>query len=362
MLTSFKVAYMFDKVRFCDLPVSLVNAIDEANGGFFMSFKWFSNFVDAVVKPMKTEAFIVYEDSTEPKILLPVMYLEAQSLRVIKCLSNYYSPIFSVVNSEKLQSQLQLVNFFVNIKSRLPIWDVIELRPLTDIECSFLINQLKTAGIPAIGFFCFGNWFLDVNSQSFNDYFSKLPSQLKSTILRKSKKFYSIDGARLEIVTNEQGLTEGLASYEAVYNASWKISEPYPEFMPGLIKVAESIGGLRLGLAYLDGKAIAAQFWIVADNTAYIFKLAYDDDYKKYSIGTILTAKMMEYVIDVDKVDIVDYLCGDEDYKKDWMSNRRERWGVMGFNTSTKNGCIAYVKERAKSHLKRILNLINNVH
>ena len=35
---------------------------------------------------------------------------------------------------------------------------------------------------------------------------------------------------------------------------------------------------------------------------------------------------LMEYVIDTDKVDEIDFLTGNDRYKQDWMSERRERW------------------------------------
>jgi hypothetical protein len=41
---------------------------------------------------------------------------------------------------------------------------------------------------------------------------------------------------------------------------------------------------------------------------------------------------MMQHVLDVDRVDEVDYLAGDEPYKREWMSTRRERRGVVAFN------------------------------
>ncbi len=31
----------------------------------------------------------------------------------------------------------------------------------------------------------------------------------------------------------------------------------------------------------------------------------------------------------------VDYLTGDDPYKKDWMTHRRERWGITAFNPRT---------------------------
>ena len=82
-------------------------------------------------------------------------------------------------------------------------------------------------------------------------------------------------------------------------------------------------------------KPIAAQVWFVRHGKASIFRLAYDKSWRKYSPGSILTAYLMEYVIDTDKVEEIDFLTGNDAYKQDWMSERRERF-VLGCFKSTK--------------------------
>lgn len=343
-----------------DLPLTVINALDSTNRGFFCSFMWFANFIKTVASPLGNDAFFFYEVDTKEPIILPVMLSAEGTLRVIRSLTNYYSPIYSVLNNTHTQHQLYEAEFFLKLKKKLPLWHIMELRPLSFDECNLLSSQLKIAGLPSIRFFCFGNWYMDVCGRSFNEYFSGLPSRLRNTVSRKSKKFFQLTGARVEIITTEQCLASGIATYQSVYNASWKNEEPFPEFVPGLMRLAASIHGLRLGIAYLDDRAIAVQFWIVADKTAYIFKLAYDEAYKQYSAGTILTTKLIEHAIDVDKVEVVDYLCGDDAYKKDWMSSRRERWGILVFNTSTVRGCIEFSKEMSKFHIKRLLDIFGN--
>ena len=104
----------------------------------------------------------------------------------------------------------------------------------------------------------------------------------------------------------------------------------------GFASVGEELAAM--GIARIDGAAAAAQLWIVHGGVAAIYKLAYDERFGALSIGSLLTAHMMQHVIDIDGVQEVDYLMGDDAYKRDWMSQRRERWGLVAFNPYSVDG------------------------
>ena len=69
-------------------------------------------------------------------------------------------------------------------------------------------------------------------------------------------------------------------------------------------------------MLYLDQTPVAAQLWLTHNGIASIYKLAYDEEATRYSAGTVLTAAMFEQALDVDRVAEVDYLNGDEPYKR----------------------------------------------
>ena len=124
--------------------------------------------------------------------------------------------------------------------------------------------------------------------------------------------------------------------------------------MPGLLRTTAGKGMLRFGLARLDGQPVAVQAWIVGHGRAEIYKLAYDEQYKSFAPGTLLTAMMMEHVIEVDGVSEVDYLIGDDPYKETWMSERRERWGIVAYNLRTPMGLAGVVREVLGRTARRI--------
>jgi CelD/BcsL family acetyltransferase involved in cellulose biosynthesis len=71
---------------------------------------------------------------------------------------------------------------------------------------------------------------------------------------------------------------------------------------------------------------------------AYIFKLAYDEAQSRWSAGTVLTAHLLRHALEVDQVVEIDYLSGDDAYKKSWMTVRRERIGLMACNLRSIGG------------------------
>ena len=74
------------------------------------------------------------------------------------------------------------------------------------------------------------------------------------------------------------------------------------------------------------------------DKTAAIFKLAYNKDFTRFSPGTVLTAALLEHVICRDNVNTVDFLTGNDDYKKDWMSAKQPLYGIQLCNKRTWRG------------------------
>ena len=93
----------------------------------------------------------------------------------------------------------------------------------------------------------------------------------------------------IEIVSTDAGLEDSIKAYSTVYAASWKRPEPHPDFMPGLIRLCARRGWLRLGIARVGDRPIAAQLWIVANGRASIFKLAYDSEFTRLSPAAPIT-------------------------------------------------------------------------
>jgi CelD/BcsL family acetyltransferase involved in cellulose biosynthesis len=80
-----------------------------------------------------------------------------------------------------------------------------------------------------------------------------------------------------------------MSDYYSLYNSSWKANEQYVDFLDGIVEGFSIQGWSRLAVLYVKGQSVAAQLWFVLHGKANIFRLSYDEAWKQYSVGSILT-------------------------------------------------------------------------
>ena len=192
--------------------------------------------------------------------------------------------------------------------------------PDEDGSASLIAETFAAAGWLVSQTPCDENHVLHVNGRSFDEYWATRPGQLRSTVKRKGNK--GVVDLRIETVFNAGSWLD----YETIYARSWKPQEGNPDFLRWLAAREAEAGRLRMGIASIDGQAVAAQFWTVENGTAYIHKLAHDERHIQASPGTLLTHALFSHVIDTDHVDLVDFGTGSDPYKRDWMEDVRPRY------------------------------------
>lgn len=308
-----------------------------AGGSLFSTLAWFETLARSGFDSRERLRLLVAENPAQnTAFCLPMA--EGKTLHG---LSNFYSSLYEPIGSLPDEPENLLQKAFQAIGHAAGL---IDLRPL-DADGPLLpamLAALRASGYWADTYFCFSNWVLDVEGRNFESYFEQRPAQLRNTVRRGHGKLDREGSWAVSIYTGgESGLEAAIDAFESVYARSWKEPEPFPRFIAELCRTAAKQGWLRLGVLRLGDMPIAAQLWLVHDKAAYIYKLAYDDHYRRLSAGSVLTAALMRHVIDVDGVTLVDYLTGDEPYKRDWMSRRRERLGIIAFRPTTLTGLLA---------------------
>ena len=175
------------------------------------------------------------------------------------------------------------------------------------------------------------SWTADVRGQDFATYWAARPGRLRSTHKRKAKA-----GVDVRVLTTFDA--EAWAAYEDIYARSWKPEEGSMPFLRDFAEAESAAGRLRFGIARHGGEAIAAQFWTVDHGVAYIHKLAHREASVALSPGTLLSHALFAHVIDVDRVDKIDFGTGDDAYKADWMTARAMLYRAELFDLASIDG------------------------
>ena len=358
-----------------DLPAAYAGLFDEAGrASFFFSLPWFGNLIDTIGDlGDRIRLYGVERDVPEarPLALLITRWREpdpALSKRLagaapltLESYANYYTylygPILWPVEPDLPKVVQKLVT---TICAETPRWNLIHLEMLDRDSPVFdmLVEAFRAAGLIVQPYLHFGNWYEKTEAGSFQAYLQRRSYNARHRFRRKIRKLEKSVDVRTDIITDERGLEAGIAAYEKVYDASWKVPEQYPRFIPGLIRTSAQAGFLRLGILYVDDEPAAVCLSFVTGGIAWMFKWAYDERFKKLSVGTVLLLRMLEHVIEVDRVHLVDFGPRHDYYKKEWMSKRGERWGILAFNPRTVGGVLSALRHFGGRRIKKALRRV----
>ncbi|MBA2935847.1 GNAT family N-acetyltransferase [Sphingomonas sp. CGMCC 1.13654] len=227
--------------------------------------------------------------------------------------------------------------------------DHLVLQPLDARETTRLESALGRSGWQTFCDRVSTNWTIDVAGKSFADYWRERPGQLRSTAARRMRRYPL--GIRIHRVFDEAAWLD----YEAIYADSWKPDEGSMPFLRALAEQEGAAGTLRLGIASDDqGRAIAAQLWLVENGIATIHKLAHREGAKHISPGTILSHAMFRAAIDEDHVEHIDFGLGNESYKAEWMDTANPIYRIDAYRPDSLRGLAGIGRERAARLVRRL--------
>lgn len=258
-------------------------------------------------------------------------------------LTNWYSfairPLYSGPDHNAA-----LKDLFLHLRSKTA---GISLYPVRDEEQQAIASALRAAGWWVKAKPASDRHWLDLAGLDHDGWWASRPGALRSTVQRKAKK--GIVDIQL-LTTFDQG---SWAAYEQIYAASWKPEEGHPALLRAFAEAESFRGTFRMGIARIEGAPVAAQFWTVEDGTAFIHKLAHVEDSLKASPGTLLSAALFRHVIEVDRVERVDFGTGNDAYKRDWMNRHEPLWRIEAFNPSRVAAWGPALKAFARSLLRK---------
>ncbi|MEQ9662679.1 MAG: GNAT family N-acetyltransferase [Parasphingopyxis sp.] len=182
------------------------------------------------------------------------------------------------------------------------------------------------------------SWRIDTSEMSFDEYWAARPSRLRNTAKRKAKS------AKLDFAIGQSIDATNWAHVCEVFENSWKKPDGTPALTYDLFNRAAEARTLRIGLAFHEGQAVAAQLWTIEGGVAIIHLLSYREDAKKLGAGTVLSYQMFKHAIDEEGVRLIDFGLGDHAYKREWMEYCVPLYCLTAYHIFSFSGLISIVK------------------
>jgi hypothetical protein len=322
------------------LPSGLAKIFDRSClASFFALPQWYDLLAQFGV-PQGTEIRVYTDERPGSTVAVLLQATIEEGRRCLTSLANFYSVEHGLITDPDADLDRGLAVILSEIRADRPRWDCLRLAELDPRDASYdaLLRALRRAGLLVECTAGPATWYETTDQLTFADYLARRPSQLRGTWRRKRRSITAAGLLSAAFFSDAPGIDAAIADYQTIYAASWKPPEAFPRFIPALIRLAAELGALRLGIYYIDGVPAAAQFWIVWQKRAVIYKLAHDRQFDSLSLGTLLTMEMIERVLERDGPGEINLGRGDDPYKRLWLPKRRERWGITAANPRTIRG------------------------
>lgn len=344
---------------FSQLPAA-AQALTEASLSVnpFVSAPWLQCFERYLVREDESLRYLVVRDQQRVLAVLPLVlkHMPLFGVQKVRGMTNFYTGIFNCLSNAAIASpaahEALAVGVAAALKAEFPHVGLIEFAPLRDhsgfMPC--LERSLHTYGYRTRHYLAHANWYEDLDGRDFAAYMADRPGRVRSTLDRKSKSLARELGYEVQVCAEPADISSCMGEYHAVYAASWKNTEYSPAFIEDIMVRMSAAGIVKLGILRAGGQAAAVQIWIKIGLTWAVFKLAYDPRFDRYSVGSILTARLIENFLMTGPCAGLDFLSGDDAYKQEWATRRREHWGLEAVAMHNVMG----IAIRAKRYLKGV--------
>jgi CelD/BcsL family acetyltransferase involved in cellulose biosynthesis len=290
-------------------------------------------------------------------------YKGAVPARIVSFIGGNRSPLKWIVfgDTDEALKRETVILVLEYLRNSFHAWDVLELDPISDeaLGGEKITAMLRHMGLSFRTYVSCVNRYCNVIDSSFERFIEDLPQSTLKDIRYCQRRLEKNGSLVFQIITGSDTIDPCLDVYDAIRARSWKAAEIEREFNRDFMHITATRGWLRMGILYYNEVPIAVQKWIVVDRKAYIYDVLYDEDYKKFSPGKILTSMMFQHAIENDQVTYIDYLRGDEPYKEDWTPVLRQRVGVIAYNRTLKGALLSFMAQRVVPLIKKAKGTFN---
>lgn len=344
----------------------------------YSTYEWYKLWISHFINNDTAKIFAYY-DINNINFIVPLIYSKPKyrgiNISKYEPIGNVYSPIRNIVifNNCSFVDNIDMV--FGSIVRDYNKWDIFDICEISNEEnwLPSVSEYFTRRGFSIREYDCYDNCYSDCIKGTSEDYFNSRSKSFRLSIRKNYNRLSKAGDIRFRVITGEADCPDYYEIYSSIYSKSWKKKERVGrEFFPRMLRYAEKNQWLRIGIVYLNERPIATVFVIVAGKHAYFEKVAFDEEFRNFGAGSVCLYEMIKHVIDVDKVSVIDFLRGADEYKRHWVAKCRKRVGLMVYNNTIRGRYLSVVDRKILPIINRnplfakfkkvVFSFYNNVH
>ena len=229
-------------------------------------------------------------------------------------------------------------------------------------ECSPVVGYFSNGGsswLSAVEFDGVGNVVLTTGS--FDDYLGSLRTSFARNLRRVDRKIRALPDFEVESLTGERAHAGVLDDFLELEASGWKgkggtaIREDPRQvaFYRDFTRRMRERGWLEWNVLRAEGKILAAHMAVKIDRVLYLWKIAYDEEYKAYAPGNVLMANTLRTAFESAGTDEVNCLTSTE-WNQNWNMTGRRYYNVTVWPKRTLPFFAGYCRKQSKAILGKI--------
>lgn len=328
------------------------NLLDQHdNPSIFLSYEWLTTWWKCIGNKRKELLILVVKDGAEIIGIAPLMEVRERFLGLpitkIEFISMMQYPDSPANCSAALDMLIgrrrgEVVSAVIeHIARHHARWHFIRLSPVCEYSSTLSLVEYEAEryGKRIYKQAVEANAYIDVTSD-WNEYRMCIPARVRKTLAAQDRKLREIGNVSYEEFTSAADIKIRFDDLLSIEQRSWKWdvgvsinSVAFGEFYRSFAEVAARKHWIRLWMLKLDDKYIAYDLNAVYNGNLVSLKTSYDDTYRKYSPGNLLTWHEFERFF-TDGVKRINLMWGDFIAKQRWSTQLEPYCELFVFNTS----------------------------
>lgn len=328
-----------------------------------LTHEWITAWWDQFSENRKLQIFCIY-DNEELVAIAPFHEEEATyrgiPVKQLHLLANGHSPFCDIIYKHSLSKEQisQVLNLLIKKnKTNLLVFAKI---PSTSVTYDYFLNSSKAKnnniiikdGLLTPTIQIHGEW---------DEFFKSKSRSFRKGMRRKLNKQPDLK-IDCEIITsiNHPALKEIVE----ISKKSWKVNIKNDlgsnvagrKFLFDLVTKFGPTGNIHIWIVRKNFKPIAFEFHLTYDGIVYPIRADFDEDYKKYSPGSILEYTALKYLFEQTNVNEYNSCADDYLYLNHWSTGKKEHYTIEVFSSDLKAQCLYFLEQ----HIIPILRYIKH--